>query len=91
MLAEVIAPDDLSGEAAMRPRYAIDLLIHHQREGSDKAFVSVRARYGAFHEALAIELENTFVGEAAVRHPAVDGKEILIGRLAVCDFQIAGA
>ena len=89
MVAEVIGPDQVPGHAAMGPGYAVDVLVHHESEWGDEAFVSVGDGDGAFHFALAVELEDAGVGETAVGHPAEGEKQVFVGDSRGGDVEIA--
>ena len=89
MVAEVIGPDEVAGHAAMGPGNAVDVLVHHEGERGNKAFVSIGDGDGAFHFALAVKLEDARVGETAVGHPTEGEKKVFVGDSRGGDVEIA--
>ncbi|CAM2899041.1 hypothetical protein RAHE111665_06010 [Rariglobus hedericola] len=75
VLAEMIAPDQVSAEIAVGERDRVDGFVGEQDQGDDHGLVALTAGDGALDQALAKEVEDAVVAGAGEVHPRIDTQE----------------
>lgn len=67
----MVAPDQVSGQVAVRPRNHINGLVQQESQRHGQAFIALSARHCSLDQALTEKLEDALVHGAGELHPRI--------------------